>query len=243
MADDSDRVIAAARAALAHQREGGRRRARYRGERYQSNRYRPRRRGPGRILWIVLGVMLAAMIAGVVLTGLLLVAGLVLAGVAMAALLRPSRKTVAAAPPSADSLAKSALPALADHTRDWLDANARALPAPALPIAARLDARLETLAPVLAAMPEDHPAARPLRTLLGEHLPDLVRAYADVPEALRDTPHLGTTPNARLEAGLTHIADELDHALTDLAAGPLDRLAVQERFLEYRYGEGPKPEA
>jgi len=61
-----------------------------------------------------------------------------------------------------------------------------------------------------------------------------------VPPALRHEPHLGVTPDARLEAGLAHIADELDHALSELAAGPLDRLAVQERFLEYRYGEGPK---
>ena len=88
-------------------------------------------------------------------------------------------------PVTYEKLARSDIKALPAQTTRWLDTQRPALPAPAVQIADRIGARLDTLGLQLANVGNDSPAAADVRRLVGEQLPEFVRDYQRVPVPLR----------------------------------------------------------
>ena len=110
-----------------------------------------------------------------------------------------------------------------------------ALPAPARTLADTIGMKLETLAPQLATLDENEPAAAEIRKLVGKQLPELVRGYQRVPEPLRREPRNGRTPDEQLVDGLKVIEEEIGQMSAQLAQGDLDLLATRGRYLQIRY--------
>ena len=138
-------------------------------------------------------------------------------------------------PVTYEKLARSDIKALPAQTTRWLDAQRPALPAPAVQIADRIGARLDTLGLQLATIGEDSPAAADVRRLVGEQLPEFVRDYQRVPVPLRGTERNGRTPDRQLVEGLELIEREIGQLTEELARGDLDSLETRGRFLEMKY--------
>ena len=94
----------------------------------------------------------------------------------------------------AEQLPAVPLKLLPSRTGEWLDTQRKALPAPAQTLVDGIGVRLDMLAPQLATLDEQQPAAAELRKLIGEQLPDLLRDYAKVPESLRGVARNGKSP-------------------------------------------------
>lgn len=139
--------------------------------------------------------------------------------------------------PRASELGSTSLPELAGSAELWLESKRRALPAPALDAVDMIGVRLEQIAPQLATLDDNGPAAREVRKLLSEHLPSLVDSYTRIPSELRNKPHAGSTPSAQLLEGLNVIAGQIETMSLDLSRGDLDALATRGRFLETKYVE------
>jgi uncharacterized membrane protein YcjF (UPF0283 family) len=139
--------------------------------------------------------------------------------------------------PRAAQLSSVELAELAGSTELWLEARRRVLPDAAVDAIDMIGVRLEQLAPQLATLDENEPAAREVRKLLSEHLPSLVESYTRIPPALRSTEHAGSTPSEQLVDGLCVIADEIEAMSHDLSRNDLDALATRGRFLETKYIE------
>lgn len=137
--------------------------------------------------------------------------------------------------PRSGDLAQADLPELAATTELWLEGRRAALPAPALDAVDMIGVRLEQLAPQLEAIDPGGPAAREVRKLLSEHLPELVNSYTRIPSSLRGREHAGSTPAAQVTDGLHVIAGQIEAMSRDLSQGDLDALAVRGRFLESKY--------
>ena len=137
--------------------------------------------------------------------------------------------------PSAEKLVQVPLKALPLRTEQWLETQRPALPAPARTLADSIGVKLETLAPQLAELSEESPAANEVRKLVGEQLPELVKGYQRVPESLRAVERNGRTPNQQLEDGLKLIDDEIAQMSAQLAEGDLDLLATKGRYLQIKY--------
>jgi hypothetical protein len=137
--------------------------------------------------------------------------------------------------PRADKLAGVELAELAGSTELWLEARRPSLPGAAVDAVDMIGVRLEQLAPQLATLDENGPAAREVRKLLAEHLPGLVESYTRIPSALRGKDHAGSTPSQQLVDGLNVIADEIEAMSCDLSRNDLDALATRGRFLETKY--------
>ena len=140
-----------------------------------------------------------------------------------------------AKPPSLETLRAAPVAQLPAQTAHWLAAQRPALPAPAITLADRIGQRLDQLAPQLAALDPETPAASEVRKLVGEQLPDFVRGYQAVPPALRAQPRNGQTPDAQLIDGLKVIDGQLAELSQQLAQGDLDNLATRGRYLQIRY--------
>ncbi|WP_334183402.1 hypothetical protein [Novosphingobium sp.] len=133
-------------------------------------------------------------------------------------------------------LGNATLPELAGSTEIWLENRRRALPSAAVDAVDMIGVRLEQLAPQLASLQENGPAAHEVRKLLSEHLPSLVDSYTRIPAELRNKPHAGgTTPSEQLVEGLGVIAGQIEAMSLDLSRGDLDALATRGRFLETKY--------
>lgn len=181
-------------------------------------------------------VIIGAAIAGFVLdgigtTGVLVVLGLLVACLAFAFV---STEDVAVEP---SKLADVDLKTLPLKTEIWLESQRRALPAPATPIINAISNRLDTLAPQLAKLDPNEPAAVEVRRLLTDHLPELVTGYQSIPAPLRSQPRNGRVPDAQLVDGLSVIEQEIAQMTEQLASGELDKLATHNRFLEMKYIE------
>ena len=139
--------------------------------------------------------------------------------------------------PSAEALVQSDLKLLPAQTEVWMARQRKALPAPAAHQLDAIGVRLEALAPQLQTLDPAEPAAYEVRKILAEHLPELVEGYARVPEPLRKaTPRNGgATPDQQLTDGLKLIDEEIGDLTRAIAAGDLDRLATQEKFLQLKY--------
>ena len=102
-----------------------------------------------------------------------------------------------------------------------------------------LGVKLDLLGQQLETAPASHDSIRDIRELVGETLPEMVQSYTRVPAAMRKEEHAGATADERLVEGLAKISGEIDSINRKIADGALDDLAVQHRYLGYRYGDGP----
>ena len=227
----SDRVLADAEAVLRRHGERGR---------SLSTRARQRRNaGLMRKVKLAAGAIVAVLIASAVVgfviplgtSGVMIVLGAMIAAVLLIALLPTERRV------RTEALADSALTALPLQTEIWLENQRKALPAPAVTLVDSIGVRLETLAPQLERLNPQEPAALEIRKLLADHLPELVTGYQSIPVPLRREERNGRVPDAQLVEGLQVIDAEIERMSEQLASGDLDKLAVQNRFLELKYQE------
>ena len=130
---------------------------------------------------------------------------------------------------------QSDLETLAGKTEIWLEAQQHLLPAPAVEIVQNIGTRLDQLAPQLSTLDERDPAAREVRKLVGEHLPELVNGYKRIPASLKQQDNKGKTPEEQLVSGLKLIDREIETMTGQIARGELDKLAVRDRYLELKY--------
>ena len=126
--------------------------------------------------------------------------------------------------------------ALVGNTELWLEAQRPALPAPAADMVGRIGVQLDALGLQLDGLDQNHPAAREVRSLVGETLPEMVDSYRRIPQHLRQEERAGATPDAQLTEGLGKISGEIDRVTRQLAEGNLDDLAIKTRYLDYKYG-------
>ena len=185
--------------------------------------------------WSILAILIGSMVAGFFIplgtTGVMIALGLIVAALLLIVLL-PSEPRV-----RTQALAAAPLTALPLQTEIWLDNQRKALPAPAVTLADSIGVKLETLAPQLERLSEQEPAAQEIRKLLSDHLPELVTGYGSIPASLRREERNGRVPEQQLVEGLTVIDGELARISETLASGDIDKLAVQNRFLELKYQE------
>ena len=197
-------------------------------------RARARNRALGKVVFVTLATLLLLyLLAMVGLRGSPIALATVAAVVAGAvAVLARRRGRVA---PRAQ-LATADLHRLPAEATAWLDAQRKALPAPALPLADALGHRLAELEPQLARLSPQEPAADAIRKLVATELPALVEGWRGVPRSLRSQPQAdGRTPDAQLTDGLRVIDGEVARMTEQLARGALDEVATQGRYLELKY--------
>ncbi|HKT75160.1 MAG TPA: hypothetical protein VJQ78_00390 [Sphingobium sp.] len=227
----SDRVLADAEAVLRRHSERGRSLS----ARTRQRRNAALQRKVKYAFWAIVAVLVASVVAGFV-TPLGTSGVMVALGVMLAALLLifalPSDRRV-----RTEALAEAPLAALPLRTEIWLDNQRKALPAPAITLVDSIGVKLETLAPQLERLGEQEPAAQDIRKLLADHLPELVTGYQSIPVPLRGQERNGRVPEQQLIEGLGVIDGELARMSETLASGDLDKLAVQNRFLELKYQE------
>jgi len=137
--------------------------------------------------------------------------------------------------PTTETLRQTDLGTLAGKTEIWLEAQRPALPAPAVTLMQDIGLRLDQLAPQLQTLDENDPAAREVRKLVGEHLPELINGYKRIPDSLKHKEHAGKTPSQQLVDGLKLIDREIETMTGQISRGELDKLAVRGRYLEIRY--------
>jgi len=240
-AHDSDAILAAARASLAQNQAGGRRVVGAPiGQRSAALRRAEQKRAFQKWLFAMLAIATAIPLGSALIyhTGHLL---LMLAQAALIAwmgynLIRLYRQKPLATP-SLDTLRTTKPKALIGQTQLWLEAQRPALPAPALNLVGQIGSQLDGLALQLDRTDDAAPALAQIRQLVGEHLPSLITTYTAIPPHLRSQAHAGTTPDEQLTQSLTKISTEIDSVTRQMAEGKLDALAIQTRFLDYKYGE------
>lgn len=182
-------------------------------------------------IWVGTSI-LGVIVNGIGLGGLAIALGL--SGAAIWALLSYPKMPM----PTRETLKNSDLPRLAGQTEIWLEQQRAALPPPAVTLVENIGTRLDELAPQLARIGEHDPAAREVRTLVGEHLPELVNGYRELPDSLKKKVHGGSSPEDQLINGLKTIDQEIESMTVKIAKGELDKLATRERFLELKYDRG-----
>ena len=233
---DSDRIMAAAGISLRHQRAGGRRVSIGKGSAEIKTQHLMAK--VKRIVLAIGGIVIAAMVAGLIVDGIgfagvmLTFLAIVAATVGFAAF--PKIKV-----PKRAELTKGSAAQLVGRTELWLEAQRPALPPPAVTLVDQIGVQLDALGLQLQTIDQEHPAAREVRKLVGEHLPEMVDSYRKVPAHLRSEKRAGATPDEQLTQGLTNISKEIDSVTRQLADGALDDLAIKNRYLDYKYGETP----
>ena len=182
-------------------------------------------------IWVATGII-GSMIEGI---GLMGVVALVLASIVVITILGqfPRMKT----PRRADLTRSTDARQLVGQTELWLEAQRPALPPPAADMVGKIGVQLDALGLQLDGIDPNHPAAREVRSLVGETLPEMVDSYRRIPQHLRAEARAGATPDDQLTGGLGKISDEIDRVTRQLAEGSLDDLAVKNRYLDYKYGD------
>ncbi len=136
---------------------------------------------------------------------------------------------------AAEKLREVDLKQLPQSTDRWLQAQRRALPAPAITLVNDIGRKLDTLGAQLQTLDEREPIAGELRRLIGDELPELVNGYNRVPQNLRRDGINGMSPDKQLVDGLAVVDGELSRLSQQLASGDLNTLATQGRYLELKY--------
>lgn len=137
--------------------------------------------------------------------------------------------------PTPEKLAKEPLRVLAGKTEIWLESQRPALPAPAVTLIDNIGVQLDALAPQLQTLEENSDAAREIRKLVGEHLPELITGYRKIPANLRKEKRGQRSPDEQLLHGLGVIEREIASATRTISEGDVDKLAIRGRFLELKY--------
>jgi len=226
---DSGRVIEQAEAMLRRFSPEGRRQAKRARQRRFEAMLRRFFRAAIAALLIALGAgVFGLVVAPIGMTGLLLTA-LAVAIVAAVILFWP------APAPTPEKLATADLTLLPQRTEEWLERQRPALPAPAVRLVDGIGVKLEALAPQLAGLDPREPAAVEIRKLIAEELPELVSGYQRVPSSLRREVRDGISADKQLVDGLSVVDSELARMTQQLAAGDLQKLATQGRYLELKY--------
>jgi hypothetical protein len=236
MASNSDRTLSQAGDSLARQRAGGRRLEPI-GQRSAELRKRHWQRKVARVVAAVVAILVAAMAAGLVLngigfTGVMLTGLAILAAVVLFSVFPGEIKV-----PDRTQLNRGDARTLVGNTELWLERQRLALPAPAVQVVDRLGAQLDALSIQLQQQDENHPAVGEVRKLVGEYLPEVVSTYTSIPQYLRTEPSGGRSPDEALTDSLEKISLEIDGVTRQLASGAIDKLAIRNRYLDYKYGE------
>ena len=186
-------------------------------------------------------VLIGAGIIGTVINGIgfsgVMITALAMAAAAYALLRYPKMPM-----PTTESLRQTDLATLAGKTEMWLESQRSALPAPAITLMQDIGLRLDQLAPQLQSLGENDPAAREVRKLVGEHLPELINGYKRIPETLKRKEHGGKTPEQQLVDGLKLIDREIETMTGQISRGELDKLATRGRYLELKYDQSGDPD-
>lgn len=181
-------------------------------------------------------VLIGAGIIGTIVNGIgfsgVMITALAVAAAAYALLRYPKMPM-----PTTESLRQTDLATLAGKTEMWLESQRPALPAPAIILMQDIGLRLDQLAPQLQSLDDHDPAAREVRKLVGEHLPELINGYKRIPETLKRKEHGGRTPEQQLVDGLKLIDREIETMTGQISRGELDKLATRSRFLELKYDQ------
>ena len=235
VAKHAERIMADAQASLVRQRAGGRRSGAI-GQLSAERRRKNLQQRASRMIAAVVGVLLVAMGAGLLvngigLTGVMLTALAVFAAVAFFS--RYPRLGVA----DVASINRGDVRTMVGNTELWLEGQRRALPAPAIAVVDRLGAQLDVLGAQLQGIDDGIPAVAEVRKLVGEHLPELVSSYTAIPPHLRSEARAGASPDAQITESLARVSAEIDSVSRQLAEGQIDKLAIRSRFLDYRYGD------
>jgi len=234
-AADHERILRAASQSLAFQQSGGRRRDGSIGRRSAEIKRQYALRKLLRVCLAIAVILLASSVVGTVIHGLGL-GGLVLTVlavvVAMGFFTRYPRMKI----PALGTLNRGDVRATVGRTQLWLEAQRAQLPAPAVRLVDDIGVRLDGLGMQLEGIDPAEPAVGDVRRLIGEHLPGMVASYTRIPAHLRGQTRDGKTADQQLNEGLTKISAEIDGLSRKLAEGDIDALAVETRYLDYRYG-------
>lgn len=186
-------------------------------------------------------VLIGAGIVGTIIDGIgfsgVMITALAVAAAGYALLRYPSMPM-----PTTESLRQTDLATLAGKTEMWLESQRPALPAPAVNLMQDIGLRLDQLAPQLQTLDDNDPAAREVRKLVGEHLPELINGYKRIPETLKRKEHGGKTPEQQLVDGLKLIDREIETMTGQISRGELDKLATRGRYLELKYDQAGDPD-
>ncbi|RXZ64209.1 O-antigen ligase family protein [Pelagerythrobacter rhizovicinus] len=234
---NSDVILADARRSLAENRAGGYHRRASIGRGSADLKTRHLVGKLKRIALAVGGIVVAAMVAGLIVDGIGF-AGVMVALLAIVAAVFVFSAFPKMKVPKRAELNKGDTREMVGRTELWLEHQRPALPPPAAKIVDDLGVQLDALGLQLETVDQAHPAVRDVRQLVGEHLPEMIDSYRKVPAHLRGEKRAGATPDEQLAEGLGRISREIDSVTRQLADGALDDLAVRHRYLDYRYGEG-----
>ena len=185
----------------------------------------------------VAGILLAAIVIGFFAP--LGVSGVMLTMLAMMGAMALAIFLSAEPDITVEALPKSPIKTLPNQTARWLDQQRAMLPAPAQKLSDGIGLKLEALVPQLQTLNENEPAAAEIRRLIADELPELVRGYGRVPEALRRANSYGIIPEKQLVDGLAVVDSELSRMSEQLARGDLEKLATQGKYLELKYQGDP----
>lgn len=230
----SDLILRQARQSLANQQAGGRRAVSI-GRRSAALKREHAFRKLLRVVLAVGAILFGAMVAGLVIDGIGWT-GIIVTLLAMVVAVGVLGSFPKLKAPTLDSLAKGDTRTLVGRTELWLERQRPALPAPAVQLVDQIGLQLDALGHQLDGLDEGLPAAREVRKLVGEHLPGLVSTYTSIPRHLRGEARGGTTPDQQLTDSLGKISTEIDSVTRQLASGAIDNLAIQTRYLDYKYG-------
>ena len=232
---ESDLILAQARQSLVRNRDYGGRRNSI-GRRSAALKREHATRQVKRAMMTVGAILFGAMALGLVIDGIG-ATGVLLTMMAMMATMAFFIAVPKLKVPTRSSLSSGDVKSLVGRTELWLEAQRPALPAPAVQLVDQIGLQLDALGTQLDGLDENQPAAREVRKLVGEHLPELVSSYTSIPRHLRGEQRAGNTPDQQLTESLGKISSEIDSVTRQLASGAIDNLAIKTRYLDYRYGE------
>lgn len=233
--NQSDQILSAAGRSLVTQREGGTHRpADSIGRGSAGIKAKHFTKKLVQIAIGVVGVFIAAGIAGAILNGIGFW-GIMLSVLAIAAVIGVVSARKVKVPKRAE-LTKGDPKQMVARTELWLEAQRPALPPPAVQVVDQLGVQLDALGLQLETMDQNHPAVSEVRELVGEYIPETIDDYRKIPQHLRQENHAGKSADDRLTESLTKISTEVDRVTRRMAEGALDDLAIKSRYLDYRFG-------
>ncbi len=235
-ARNSDVILQQARQSLANQRAGGRRVVSI-GQRSAAIKREFRLRKLARAGLAVGVILFGAMVAGVIIDGIGWT-GIIVTMLAIIVAVGVFGSFPKLRAPSLDSLGRGDTKTLVGRTELWLERQRPALPAPAVQLVDRIGVQLDALGLQIDGLDSNTPAAMDVRKLVGETLPGLVSTYTSIPKALRAEERAGRSPDQQLTESLGKISAEIDSVTRQLASGAIDKLSIQSRYLDYKYGDG-----
>ena len=165
-----------------------------------------------------LGVTMAPVASAAIAAGAVAVAALALAG------MLPKRRV--------SSFSREELVALPCRAEEWLLDQRAFFPREASPTIDAILAHLGDLPPHLARIDPNASLAWDARKLLGEHLPNLVQAWCNLPSTTREQDR---ELRQRFERGLATIAEEVARLTAETSRDQRMQVETHGRFLDARY--------